>query len=211
MYVMLCGNSPQKTRMTLHVTTIRQYVYFKTDFQSITGFRLQQGRWRKSQCRLLISVYHQRHNVTKWNLLHLYVDLWLWCRTNSQVSPKEYTASLTLLQLGTFRPSVCVATFRFHLDLNKVHLKKIYILLLLWQCKKNLIQKWQSELTCVCSAGCILWKEDKTKKQNTYRCQAHAHVPWAYMCGMNKVCWLANHGAIDPPSPFLKTTTKTTI
>lgn len=59
------------------------------------------------------------------------------------------------LQLGTFRPSVCVAPFRFHLGLNKVH-----------------------------------------------RCESHTHVPWAYMCCVNEVCWLPDHGAIDSSPPF---------
>lgn len=137
--------------------------------------------------------------------------VWLWCRTNSRLSLKEYTASLTLLQLGTFRPSVCVATFRFHLGLNKVHLKIIRIIIIMTIFKKLKFRSGNLSWLVFALLAAYFGKRTKQNKKNTYRSQPQAHVPWAYMCGMNKVCWLANHGAINPPSPFLKTTTKTTI
>lgn len=35
-----------------------------------------------------------------------------------------------------------------------------------------------------------------------HRCQSESHVPRAYVCGVNKVCRLPDHGAIDPSPPF---------
>lgn len=35
-----------------------------------------------------------------------------------------------------------------------------------------------------------------------HRCQSQADFTRAYMCGVNKVCWLPDHGAIDPSPPF---------
>lgn len=49
--------------------------------------------------------------------------------------------------------------------------------------KKIKIQKWQSELTCVCSAGCILWKEDKTKQKK------HVPMPTPGPCPLSLHVW----------------------
>lgn len=52
------------------------------------------------------------------NYRHNYISV-----AGYRLHKRHRTTFLTLLQLRTFRPSVCVAPFRFHLGLNEVHLQ----------------------------------------------------------------------------------------